>query len=74
VSPNPAIHTNRLYTVLIRGVVRTLELELDDGEHIAVETATLAEVQAKIVSGDIDHALVVTAFGHLALRHGVMRA
>lgn len=74
VSPNPAIQTNRLYTVLIRGVVRTHELDLDDGEHIAVETATLAEVQEKLVSGEIDHALVVAAFGHLALRHGIMRA
>ncbi len=74
VSPNPAIQTNRLYTVLARGVVRTHELDLDDGEHLAVETATLPEVQAKIVSGEIDHALVVTAFGHLALRHGVLRA
>jgi ADP-ribose pyrophosphatase len=73
VSPNPAIQTNRLYTVLARDVVLTKELDLDDGEHIAVETATLAEVQAKLVSGEIDHALVVAAFGHLALRQCVMR-
>ena len=44
-SPNPAIQTNRLYTVLARGVVLTHALDLDDGEHIEVETATLVEVQ-----------------------------
>ena len=70
VSPNPAIMTNRLYTVYGEGVEKTAELDLDDGEHIEVETATLAEIRDRLVRGDIDHALVVAAFGHLAFRRG----
>jgi len=40
----------------------------DDGEVLAVETATLAECQHRLLAGDIDHALRRGAFAHLALR------
>jgi 8-oxo-dGTP pyrophosphatase MutT (NUDIX family) len=72
VLPNPAIQNNRLFTVLALDVERTQEPDLDDGEHIEVSTATLAEIQTKLLTGEIDHALVVTAFGHLALRQCVL--
>ena len=68
VAANPAIQNNTLYTVLVRGVSLTQPPTPDDGEVLAVETATLAECQARLLSGDIDHALVVVAFAHLALR------
>jgi ADP-ribose pyrophosphatase len=68
VSPNPAIQRNTLYTVLARGVTRSQAPTPDDGEVLAVETATLADCQRCMVEGEIDHALVVVAFAHLALR------
>jgi ADP-ribose pyrophosphatase len=68
VAPNPAIQSNTLYTVLALGVARTREPEPDDGEVLAVDTATLADCQRRLIEGEIDHALVVVAFAHLALR------
>jgi ADP-ribose pyrophosphatase len=68
VAPNPAIQSNALYTVLVRGVTLTQPPTPDDGEVLAVETASLAECQRLLLDGDIDHALVMVAFAHLAFR------
>jgi ADP-ribose pyrophosphatase len=68
VSPNPALQNNTLYTVLARGVTLTQPATPDEGEVLAVETMPLAECQARLVAGEIEHALVVVAFAHLALR------
>jgi len=68
VAPNPAIQSNALYTVLIRGVALTGPASPDEGEVLSVETASLSDCQRRILDGDIDHALVVVAFAHLALR------
>jgi ADP-ribose pyrophosphatase len=68
VAPNPAIQSNTLYTVLARGVALTQSATPDDGEVLAVETASLADCQRRLQGGEIDHALVVVAFAHLALR------
>jgi ADP-ribose pyrophosphatase len=67
-SPNPAIQNNTLYNVLARGVVQTRVPTPDDGEVLAVETATLADCRRYLLAGEIDHALVVVAFAHLALQ------
>ncbi|HET9623387.1 MAG TPA: NUDIX hydrolase [Kofleriaceae bacterium] len=74
VAPNPAIQNNYLYTVLVRGARLTQPPTPDAGEVLAVDTASLAECQAKLVSGEIDHALVVVAFAHLAMRTGPLVA
>jgi len=68
VAPNPAIQNNTLYTVVVRGVARTQPPSPDDGEVLEVSTATLAECQRWLRDGTIEHALVVVAFAHLALR------
>jgi 8-oxo-dGTP pyrophosphatase MutT (NUDIX family) len=68
VRPNPAIQNNSLYSVLARGVALTGPPTPDDGEVLTVETASLSECQRRILDGEIDHALVVVAFAHLALR------
>lgn len=73
VAPNPAIQNNALYTVLARGVARTQPPTPDDGEVLAVETASLADCRRLILAGEIEHALVVVAFAHLALRSGDLR-
>jgi ADP-ribose pyrophosphatase len=73
VAPNPAIFNNRLHTILARDVTRTEEPHFDEGEVIEVHTATLDEVQDKLLLGEIDHALVVVAFAHLAFRQCNLR-
>lgn len=74
VAPNPALQSNALYSVLARGVVLTQPSTPDDGEVLAVETATLADCQRRLLDGEIDHALVVVAFAHLALRQHALTA
>jgi ADP-ribose pyrophosphatase len=74
VAANPAIQNNTLYTVLARGVTLTQAPTPDAGEVLEVSTATMAECQRHLRDGEIDHALVLVAFAHLALRQGELRA
>lgn len=74
VSPNPALQGNTLHTVLVRNAALTQAPTPDDGEVLAVETATLAACRRHLLAGDIEHALVVVAFAHLALAAGELRA
>lgn len=67
VSPNPAIMDNRLHMYLADGATPTVATEFDEGELVVTFTASLAEAYAMIRRGDIDHALVVAAFAHLAI-------
>lgn len=66
-SPNPAIMNNTLHCYLARGATLTGATHFDSNEVIALETAPLTEAFAMVRDGRIDHALVVAAFGHLAL-------
>ncbi len=72
--PNPAIQNNTLYTVLARGVRQTVAPTPDEGEVLEVQTASLAACRDKLLAGEIDHALVVVAFAHLAFRTSELRA
>jgi 8-oxo-dGTP pyrophosphatase MutT (NUDIX family) len=74
VAPNPAIQNNYLHTYLATGARRTQEQRLDGSEVLTVATLPLAEVQAALRAGTIDHALVVAAFAHLALETCELRA
>lgn len=73
VQPNPAIHGNRLFTWLALDARPTSTLSLDEGEVITTFTAPMAEVTRMLRDGRIDHALVVTAFAHLALATADLR-
>ncbi|MCX5745227.1 MAG: NUDIX hydrolase [Proteobacteria bacterium] len=73
VAPNPAIMNNFLFTFLAVDAEPTGARALDGSEVIDVETATLHEVRGMLRDGTIDHALVVAAFGHLALALGDLR-
>jgi 8-oxo-dGTP pyrophosphatase MutT (NUDIX family) len=73
VSPNPAIQSNRLHSYLALDAERTTGQRLDGSEVLAVELAPLAAVQDRLRRGDIDHALVITAFAHLAFAQGALR-
>jgi ADP-ribose pyrophosphatase len=68
VSPNPAIMTNRLHSYLARDCAQTQPQRLEGSEVIDVELASLADCHRAIREGRIDHALVIVAFAHLALR------
>jgi ADP-ribose pyrophosphatase len=61
VEPNPAFHDNLCHHWLAEDAVRTHEQELDGGEDIVVETWTLDELRDRIRSGEVRHALVLTA-------------
>jgi len=70
VAPNPAIQNNWLHTILATGVEQLEEPEPEGDEILHVFTAPLAEVHERLVRGEVEHALVVVAFGHLAFRRG----
>lgn len=67
VSPNPAIHTNRLYTFLATDAEQTAPPRPEGSEVIELEHASLGECYAAIRDGRIDHALVIVAFAHFWL-------
>jgi 8-oxo-dGTP pyrophosphatase MutT (NUDIX family) len=69
-APNPAIQTNHLHVFVATGAYRAGEPRLEGSEVIEVETQPLADVWRLVRTGAIDHALVVAAFGLLALERG----
>jgi len=62
VHPNPAIHTNRCYTYLVRNAGFQRPPEQDSTEDVEVEMVPLADIPGLIRDGIITHALVVAAF------------
>lgn len=68
VRPNPALLSNFCYFYLARGVKLKGPQHLDSGEDIEVLLKPLPEVLAMVRKGEINHALVVAAFGLFAMR------
>ena len=62
IRPNPAFLDNFCYTYLVEEVEKTAEPSLDSSEELSVECRPLDSIPGLIASGEIDHALVVTAF------------
>ena len=73
VAPNPAIQNNTLHTYLALDARPTHPPETDDGEVLDVTTLAITDVQRRLRSGEIEHALVVTAFAHLAFELAELR-
>jgi len=69
VAPNPAIQNNWLHTIFIPDVVKLQEPKPEGDEILQVFTVPLHEMRERLVRGEVEHALVVVAFGHLAFRH-----
>ena len=65
VEPNPAFQTNVCHHYLAEHARCTNDLELDQGEDIAVDTLDLGEVRARIASGKIRHSLVICALARV---------
>jgi ADP-ribose pyrophosphatase len=62
VHPNPAIHTNRCHTYLVRNVAFKNLLPQDSTEDIEVQIVPIADIPRLIREGKITHALVIAAF------------
>jgi 8-oxo-dGTP pyrophosphatase MutT (NUDIX family) len=62
VHPNPAIHTNRCYTFLVKNVTYENPPKQDSTEDIEVLRLPLSDIPRLIREGKISHALVVAAF------------
>ena len=67
--PNPAFLSNTCISFLARGLERLGEPTGDGEEELILETAGLDEIPDLIRSGEIRHALVLSAFHWLGLRH-----
>lgn len=65
VEANPAFLTNVCHQWLAEDVVQTTDIELGDGEDIAIATLTLDEVKAEIKAGTIRHSLCMLALAHV---------
>jgi 8-oxo-dGTP pyrophosphatase MutT (NUDIX family) len=73
VAPNPALQNNRLHCYLALDAERTHQQKLEGSEVVSVETVSLRDVTEVLRRGEIEHALVVAAFGHLAFRLDELR-
>lgn len=71
VHPNPAIHTNRCYSYLIRNATFSHPPRQDSTEDIEVQIVPLAEIPRLIRDGRITHALVIAAFYWYFINEGV---
>ena len=59
--PNPATSTNRTFTYLMKGGIKTQEQHLDEHEILNVEEYTIEEVKQLLADNQIDQALHAAA-------------
>ena len=69
-TPNPATQNNRCHTFLALDCDPDGALELDPAEELQVWASSWPEWQARMRSGEIHHALVLSAFQLLSLWEG----
>lgn len=62
VNPNPALFNNRCYTYVARNVKKINDPTPDQAEDIEVVLIPLSDIPELIQTGEIDHAMVITAF------------
>jgi 8-oxo-dGTP pyrophosphatase MutT (NUDIX family) len=58
-NPNPSMMSNRCFAWLATGCRRAGDLRMDPGEDIEVVTVPLADLDRRIVAGEIEHAIVL---------------
>lgn len=61
VEPNPALQGNRCFTYLVRGAKLAAETAFDDLEDLEVAIVPKQDIARLLDSGQVTHALVVTA-------------
>jgi len=59
--PNPATSTNRMFTYLLKGGVKTQEQDLDEHEILNVEEYSIEEVKQMLLDNKIDQSLHASA-------------
>ncbi len=64
VFPNPAIQSNRCFTVLVENCRNLHPLELDQAEDLITRLVPLEEIPQLVAAGKIRHSLVVVALFH----------
>jgi ADP-ribose pyrophosphatase len=62
VIPNPAFIRNKCYTYLLTNVRLTAKTSFDEHENIHAHLVPRNEIEKLITEGEIQHALIVTAF------------
>lgn len=65
VEPNPAFHNHLCHHWLAQDVYRAQTQDLGDGESIALEFMTQEQVRAAVVSGELKHALALSALSRV---------
>lgn len=65
VQPNPAIHDNLCHHWLAQGVSLQAEQDLGQGEAIQVELMEYPQIQKAVLSGEIRHALALSALARV---------
>jgi ADP-ribose pyrophosphatase len=73
VYPNPATSTNRTFTYLLTGGIKTHEQHLDEHEFLTVEEYTLEEVKELVLNNKIDQSLHATAIFYGLLKLGQLK-
>ncbi len=67
VNPNPALFGNQLHCFVARGARWKQPIQNTEREETVVELLPRTELPAKILTGEVDHALVLAAFHRLML-------
>jgi 8-oxo-dGTP pyrophosphatase MutT (NUDIX family) len=67
VFPNPAIQSNRCFTVLVENCQNVHPTELDHGEDLLTRLVPVAEIPGLVAAGKIQHSLVVVALYYYEL-------
>lgn len=62
--PNPAFMTNKCYTFVWENCQKVTGQDLDDNEELNVIELTESEIREKISSGELNHAIILSAFMH----------
>jgi len=69
VNPNPALFNNHCYTFLAQDIRKIADPRPDQTEDIEAVLVPLAKIPRLILKGEIDHAMVITAFTHYFIRN-----
>jgi len=64
---NPAILTNKTFTVLVQNCALRYDVQLDGGEDLTTRVVAITEIPNLIRAGRIRHSLVVVALYHFDL-------
>lgn len=67
-NPNPSMMSNRCFAYVATGCRRIGDLKMDPGEDIEVVTLPLAQLDAAIARGEIEHAIVLATIAFYRAR------